>query len=462
MSSYTYLTPNQRGKMPQAGSDEHKISGKAQGNAARMIQTNANPIGSEDQAPKPNLKARTLLGYVEDDESNAEKSTTDLLPSPKAAHEKKSFRKFFRRKGNMEPTTPPPSSGKASGRRVISAPTLIDASPNAKDLLDSASLLIDDSPSAKHVVNYSRPIARHTSSDVSSGSPVMLRGSTTALHGSIPFAGPGTVPEGLTNTSLVSRTSDVRLSDTDEMQIHDHSNPSIIHENKTADAHHAVSETFCTEKNADASDSDSFNPSDYSGDENSVQQAMAVPITFSGNAKLVDIRPPHGTSTATPSNQSTIGNALTSSTTQLTDHDAEVLGAQDAARYYNNGMRPQTRSGEVNTEDPFIDPPFRSLLSKPANIIAAREMVRIQAERVGGGEVAHEIRAEVGRALREEAQIHGIIKAKVAAKEAANGDVRGAGTPRIDYGPPSLHTALGGNPPTNADTTTARGRFEGY
>ena len=461
MSSYTNLTPNQRGKMPQAGSNEHAISGKAQENAARMILTNANSIGSEDQASKLNLKARTVLGYVEDDESNAERSTTNLLPSPKAAHEKKSFRKFFRRKGNKEPTTPS-SSEKTFGRRVISAPTLIDASPNAKNLLDSASFLIDDSPSAKHVVNYSRPIARHTSSDVSSGSPVMLRRPTTALHGPIPFAGPGTVPERLTNTSLVSRASDVRLPDTDEMQIHDHSDPSIIQENKAADAHHAVSKTLCTEKNADASDSDSFNPSDYSGDENSVQQAMTVPVTFSGRAKIVDIRPPHGISTAASSNQSTIGNALTSSTTQLTDHDAEVLGAEDAARYYNNGMRPQTRSGEVNTEDPFIDPPFRSLLSKPANKIAAREMVRIQAERVGGGEVAHGIRAEVGRALREEAQIHRIIQAKVAAKEAANGGVHGAGMPRIDYGPPSLHTALGGNPPTNADTTTARGRFEGY
>ena len=216
MSSYTYLTPNQRGKMPQGGSNEHAISGKAQGNSARMIQTNANPIGSEDQAPKPNLKARTVLGYVEDDKSNAEKSTTDLLPSPKAAHEKKPFRKFFRRKANKEPMTPTPSPGKTSGRRVISAPTLIDASPNAKNLLDSASLLIDNSPT-KHVVNYSRPITRHTSSDVSSGSPVMLQGPTTALHGSMPFASPGTVHEGFTHPSLVSRTPDVRSSDTDDM-----------------------------------------------------------------------------------------------------------------------------------------------------------------------------------------------------------------------------------------------------
>ena len=176
----------------------------------------------------------------------------------------------------------------------------------------------------------------------------------------------------------------MRLSDTDDMQVHENSDPSIVHENEAADAHHAVSETLYTE-NADASDSDSFNPSDYSGDEYSVQQAIAVPSTFSGKAKLVDIRPPDGSSTAAPSNQSTIGNALTSSTPQLTDHDAEVLGAQDAARYYNNGMRPPTRSGEVDTEDPFIDPPFRSLLAKPANNIAAREMARIQAEREGGG-----------------------------------------------------------------------------
>ena len=196
------------------------------------------------------------------------------------------------------------------------------------------------------------------------------------------------------------------------MQIHDQSDPSIVHKNKATDAHHAVSGTLHAE-NADASDSDSFNPSDYSGDENSIQQAIAVPITFSGEAKLVNIRPPHGSSTAAPSNQSAIGNALTANSTRLTEHDAEILGAQDAARYSNNGMRHQTRSGEVNTEDPFIDPPFRPLLAKPANKIAAWEMVRIQAR-------------------------------------------------RIDYGPPSLHTALGGNAPTNADTTTARGRFEGY
>ena len=250
------------------------------------------------------------------------------------------------------------------------------------------------------------------------------------------------------------------MSDIDESQIHDHSNPSTFHKNEATDAHHAVSGPLHTE-NADASDSDSFDPSDYSGDEDSVQEAIAVPITFSGEAKLVNIRPPHGSSTAAPSNQSTIGNALTSNTTRLTDREAEDLGAQDAARYYNNGMRLQTRSGETNTEDSFIDPPFRALLTKPANKIAAREMVRIQAERVDGGEVSHEIRAEVKRALREEAQIHGIIKAKVAGKE-TDGVVRGVGKPRIDYGPPSLHTALGANPPTNADTTTARGRFEGY
>ena len=174
----------------------------------------------------------------------------------------------------------------------------------------------------------------------------------------------------------------MRLSDTDDIQIHENSDPSIVHENEAADAHHAVSKTLHTE-NEDASDSDSFNPSDYSGDENSVQQATAVPVTFNGKAKLVDIRPPRGSSTAALSNQSTIGNALISNTPQLTDHDAEVLGAQDAVRYYNNGMRAQARSGGIDMEDPFIDPPVRLLLAKPANDIAAREMARIQAEREG-------------------------------------------------------------------------------
>ena len=399
MSSNTYLTSNQRGKMPEGGSNEHAFSGGEQGNTTEIMQNNAMLIGSDNQAQKPNLKARTLLGYVKDDESNAEKSTTYLVTPPKAAHKKKPLSKIFRRKGSKKPATPS-SSEKPSGRKVISAPILVDASPNAKALLSSASSLIDVSPSAKHVVNYSRPIVRHSSNDGSSGSPIMRQPSENELHGSNPFVGPGTVSRGLANdinASLVSPTHDGQLPGTNEVQILDHSNSSTVQGSRAADTHHALSGTLSTANNADGSDSDSFNPSDYSGDEDSVQQAVPVPIVFSGRAKLVDIRPPHGTKATAPRNQFTIGNARTSRTTQLTDHDAEVLGAQDAARYYNNGMRSQSRPRDHYTEDPFIDPPFRPLLAKPANEIAAREMARLKASREGGNPAGGDTTTARGR-----------------------------------------------------------------
>ena len=535
-NSATYQTPTRRGKMPEGRSNQISSSSEEHENRAEISQSDQKSTSSDYQAPQPDLKgsskAGTVLGYVEKDETNPKKSMTDLVSSPKASHEKKSFRKFFHRKASKEPITPSSSSGKIAGRPIISAPTLIDASPNAKALLNSASSLIPESPGAKHVVNYSRPIV-HSSSDVSSGSPSMRGGSGTALHGSNLLAGPGTVLEGPAdksgtitvglNTSLVSQDSDLQSPYSDKVQIHDHSEPSIVHENKTADKRRPTTETVATEKDAEASDSDSFNPSDYSGDENSVQQAVAVPIVFSGKAKLVDI-PPRRTRTAAPSNRSGIGSAIASGTTYLTDHEAEILGAQDADRYLRNAMTSQTRSANVTTEDPFIDPPFQNLLAKPANEIAAKEMARIKAEREAGKmndvliermnalrvksdaklEVEHpsdttnalrtnnaggllskirtykknprmdqeqqesgekigrKVEADIERGLREEHEINAIIKAKLAAKDAANEGIRGAGIQRVDYGPPNLRTALGGNATQNGDNTTARGRFEGY
>lgn len=438
----TYLTPIQLAKMPEGRGKQNKLSGEKHANRAKISPIKLSCTSSEEQALKPNewgpTKASKVFGYVVEDENDPEKSMADRISSPKASQEKMSFRKFFHRKGIKEPTTPTSSSGKTAGRMTISAPTLIDASPNAKALLNSASTLITESPGTKHVVNYSRPIV-HSSSDVSIGSPIARGGSDTALHGSNISAGPGTVRERRTeksgniivglNTSSVSQDSDLQLPNPDKVQIHDHSDSSIIHGHEAANECHAVTGILPTEKSADASDSDSFNPSDYSGDENSVRQAVAVPIVFAGRAKLINI-PPRRIGTAAPINQSTMGNPIASGTTQLTDHDAEILGAQDADRYYNNAMTTRTRPTNATTDDPFIDPPFRNLLARPANEIAAEEMARIRARR------------------EEERQINTIIKAKLAAKDAANGGVRGGGFQRIDYGTPTARTALGGNPPS--------------
>ncbi len=243
-----------------------------------------------------------------------------------------------------------------------------------------------------------------------------------------------------------------------------------------------------------------------------------------------------------------MGSVIAPGATQLTDHDAEVLGAQDADRYIAHAMASRARHAATNTDDPFIDPAFQNLLAKPANEIAAKEMARIKAAReaanMDGGlmermnallaksdtkpgvqnvgetitgprtntgesllskmralkkkskkgkeqdseeEVVRKVEAEKERGLREEREIHAKIKAQLAAKDAANGGVRGAGIPRIDYGSPNLHTALGGCGPTDEerahanalanrlaagltggrvqnkqDNTTARGQFEGY
>ena len=213
-NSNTYLTPNQRGKMPEARGNQKSFSGEEQEKTAEISQSHATLTSSEDQELKSDssnfTKVDAVLGKIEDNKIATKKSMTDLVTAPKAAHAKKSLRRFFHRKGNKEPTTPPSSSGKTPGRRTISAPALIDASPNAKN-----------------VVNFSRPIALHSSSDVSSGSPALRGARDTELRGSNPFSGPSATPEGLTdksgnitvglNASLVSQHPDLRLPNADEV-----------------------------------------------------------------------------------------------------------------------------------------------------------------------------------------------------------------------------------------------------
>ena len=333
------------------------------------------------------------------------------------------------------------------------------------------------------------------------------------------------------------------------MQIHENPYASAVRGNQGAVKHGAIPETLATEKNPDASDSDSFNPSDYSGDENSVHQAVSMPIVYRGRAKLVDVRPPRGINAAAPRYRPGVPIAQAPVTASLSDDDdAEMLGAQDAERYYNNAMPAET-SPTADTDDPFIDPAYRKLLAKPANDISAKEMARLKDARkagnMGGGltekmtallpkndakpmventgdattgtrsntggslmskmrvfgkkskkgkeqedseeEVVSKVETAQELGLRQEKEIHERIKASLAAKDAANGGVRGAGFPRIDYGPPSLRTALGGSSPTDedrahartletrraagpnpgraqndGDNTTARGQFEGY
>ena len=558
--SNTHLTSTQRGNMPEARVYQNTLSGEKQSNTADMSERTEFPTSSEDQVLTHNLqKAHAVLGYGDEDKVTQKKS-------PKSNREKKSLRNFFHRKGSKEPTTPPSSpssssskttgariisaptlidaspnakaqmnaarslvfnpvgspssSGKTTGGRIISAPTLIDASPNAKAQLNSARSLVDNPVGnpvgAKNVVNYSRPITLRSSSDASNLSPVARGRSEPTFHDSNVFLGQSTSSKGLTDKSQ-NTTADSNTTI---------ANASALNADQAADQHDA-------EEHGDGSDRDSFNPSDYSGDENSVQQAVGVPIVFRGKAKLVDIRPQRRNQPATPTHRPGLGTGIASGTLGLTDQEAEALGAQDADRYLANAMTTHDRPTNTTANDPFIDPAYRSLLAKPANEIAAKEMARLKAVRehrsMGGGlmermnallakndakpegestgvavvgprtnkketkkgkepaegreEVVSRVQADVERGLREERKIHEAIKAKMEGKAAALGGVYGAGIPRIDYGPPSLSTALGGNAPTDeeraharaltarlaagrrlqdtGDNTTARGQFEG-
>lgn len=206
--SVTYLNPTHDGKMSEARGNQNVLSGEHQGKTSEITESSETSTSSENDLLKPKTsgsrKADTVLGYGREGKVTPKKSMTNLVTSPKASREKISFRKLFHRKGSTECTTPPSSSGtsgKAAGRMTISAPTFVDASPNAKNLLNSAHSLVDASPGAKNVVNYSRPMAHHSSSDVSKGSPVGRGRSSSALPGSNPFSDPSTSPEGLTEKS---------------------------------------------------------------------------------------------------------------------------------------------------------------------------------------------------------------------------------------------------------------------
>ena len=209
-----YPTPTGRGKMLKAHGNQNMFSGDEEGNTAEIGQRSENFTSSENDISK--RKKDAMLDYGGGVRVTPEKSTTNLVGSPKRSNEKKASRRFFHRKGSKECTTPPSSSsGNTAGRMRISAPTLIDASPDAKVLLNSARSLVDVSADAKHAVNYSRPIAPPSPSSVSNGSPVVHGRSSSALQDYIPYPvetasregfadKPGNVPIG-DNPSLVSK-----------------------------------------------------------------------------------------------------------------------------------------------------------------------------------------------------------------------------------------------------------------
>lgn len=217
-NSDTYLTPSHHDWLPKAGGYQDVSSGEDQGDGAGFDRSSATPTSSDNFILKHKTsgfpKADAVLGYGEDLEIIPKKSMTNLVTSPKAGHEKKPLRKLFHSKGSKESTTPPPSSGKAEGRVTISAPTLVNASPDARVLLNSASSLVDSSPDAKNVANYSRPLVHRCPSDASIGSPVVCGLSSSASYNSNPYPGPSTSTGGFTgksgripagvNTSLVS------------------------------------------------------------------------------------------------------------------------------------------------------------------------------------------------------------------------------------------------------------------
>ena len=268
--SNTYTTPIHRGKMGEAHGNQNAFSGEDEGDTAENDESSEASLNLDFpfwKDKKSGLsKTNAEEGHGEEDTTTATKSMTNAVTSPRASNKKKSLRNFFSRKSSKESTTSPSSSsGKTVGRKTISAPTLVDASPNAEAILKSASPSINTPSHAKKVVNYSRPTAPHSSSNVSGGSPVGRGRSGSGMRGQNPSSGPSTSPE---------------------------------------------------------EDGQPFNPSDYSGDEGSVQQAVAVPVVASRKAKLVRVRPPRTINTA--------------ASAKMTDEEAMALGAQDAERYIAN------------------------------------------------------------------------------------------------------------------------------
>ena len=278
-----YTTPTDSGKMTKAHGNQSAFSGEDQGNTAENDESSEASLNLDFPVWKNKTSGLSKMyakeDHGEEDTTTATKSMTNAVTSPKASNKKKSLRNLFSRKSSKESTSSPSSSGKTAGRRVISAPTLVNASSNAKALLDSASPLINTPSNARNVVNYSRPTAPQSSSNVSSGSPVGRGRSGSGMRGPSPSSGPSTSPE---------------------------------------------------------EDSESFNPFNHSGDEDSVQRAVAVPIVASGRAKLVQARPPRTINTPASDNQSGMGIAVTSGTPRMTDEEAMALGAQDADRYIAN------------------------------------------------------------------------------------------------------------------------------
>ena len=146
--------------------------------------------------------------------------------------------------------------------------------------------------------------------------------------------------------------------------------------------------TFAGPSASPEGDGKSFNPSDYSGEENNIHQAVAVPFVASGRAERVQVRPSRMINTVASANESDVGTTVASGKSQMTDQEAEALGAQDADRYIANA---QIGSAAANTYDPFVDAAFQSLIAKPANEMSAGEMARIKEARetgdMGGGVV---------------------------------------------------------------------------
>ena len=127
--------------------------------------------------------------------------------------------------------------------------------PNTTALPNLASSLANASPDAKkvYIYIYSIPTASEYWNNVSRGSLVVRVRSSSGFRSPNPFAGPSASPGG---------------------------------------------------------DGECFNPSDYLGNENSIHQAVAVPMVASGRVKLVQVRPPRAINAAASGSQSCVGVAM--------------------------------------------------------------------------------------------------------------------------------------------------------
>lgn len=119
------------------------------------------------------------------------------------------------------------------------------------------------------------------------------------------------------------------------------------------------------EDNATTPTQDDFNPSDYSGDDNSVHTAKVVPIVFSGKAKLVDIparRGPHYPATIDrndPRNMALFSNPPDNDLLMV-ERKAEALkvqreqaAADEAKRAQDASAKPKTKGAFANLKNAF-------------------------------------------------------------------------------------------------------------